>query len=722
MTKKSPKTVTLKHHHARPYRKRHLGLLVVSALSVGVLLVTVIQYRFQIAASIISSANFISDTFSGHRSYDTKIRSTLGFEATYDQKKFYASAIDQTTGGLFYGADLSENRAYGVLRIAPGLIDSYTAQSALTLTYHSDITYTVGKYPSLESIQSMAFTDALLTQSSFEKKASSSEMVGGQTFLRTVWSLKQSNSLTAHIKSETVTYTGIVNNQLVTIVINRGIGGEAADNLYGPIITSLYFGKPSQASVVRSPEAVASMVSNRTLLDTILFRDIASATSTVLSAPDSEKVAALYGPAVTKLYNVYCMDIKVDSKLYLSDICDGWTGSGFFVSQDGYIATNGHVATANPKDIIIKQAFASYSKGDSRYINYLLDISDLQDSDMTSDETKNLGILVDGLYRISDSRISASHSASSLLVGLTDKQPDTNSLVESAKARRAYPDQDTIKRAQIVASDYRAVDGADGYRASDVAIIKIEGSNYPVTKLGSINDVKQGADLIILGYPGNASDNGLVDATASKVTLTTGKVSAIKNAAGSSHRLIETDTTIGHGNSGGPAFIDNGDVVGVATYTADGSGTGDGVYNYIRDIKDLVTLADNSGIKFDTNSVTQAQWQKGIDYFYSAHYSKALVSFNKVKETYPYNSRVDEFIAASTTRIKNGEDVQDFPVIAVAIASAVMLVVVGVATVLIVRHRRHHSVYKDQVSLGNAVPTRSGESYNVPAKNKSDSK
>jgi S1-C subfamily serine protease len=709
------KTVTLHHHHARPYRKRHFWVLILLISLVIFLVAEAVQYRTQIISSINGSSHFVSDLFSGSKNYSIKLHSTYGFNLTYDQKNFYASAIDASSGNLYLGTDLAENRAYSVVRVTPTIVNSTSTQSSLTMTYHHETNYPVGKTPTLSDLKTIALSDASVNKTAFVESNSRSVMIGGQNFLQTTWLLRQSISVTAQISSELVTYVGLVNTKPITIAINYGIGGSSLTQEYDAIVQSISFGSNVQAYVPQTNAVALNEKANKSIIDTVLMSHFASAASSDSSSSTSEKVAALYGPAVVKIYNAYCMDIAIDGQSYLTDACNGGiTGSGFFVSQDGYIATNGHVATSDPKSIVIEDAISNFSKGNTQYLQKLIGMTGLTQNDITGlDAVHTETKIVNALYALADSRFSASHVSSNLLVGLTGKEPDVTSLLAATTARKQYPQQDSIMSAKVVASDYRAIDGPtwglSAYSASDVAIIKIEGTNYPVTKIGSINDITQGANLMVLGYPGNATNNGLVDATTSTVTLTTGKVSAIKNAAGSNKKLIETDTTIGHGNSGGPALSDSGKVVGIATYTADGSGTGDGTFNYIRDIKDLQDLATASKITFDTNSKSQNEWQQGIDYFYTAHYTKALVNFNNVKKIYPDNSRVDEFIAAANQRIIKGEDVKDFPVIPYIISGIVLLIIgIVITIIIIIRHNKHHILYNKHVAAGTVQAMKPG--------------
>jgi hypothetical protein len=340
-----------------------------------------------------------------------------------------------------------------------------------------------------------------------------------------------------------------------------------------------------------------------------------------------------------------------------------------------------------------------------------LSLTSLKASDIPASATPTqvVGLMVDAMYKLDPTRFTATNDVENLLVQVTPKNPDITALLQDTQNRTAYPAADTsVLKAKLVAADYRANDGYDGFKASDVAIIKVDGKNFPIVKLGSINAAVQGADLSILGYPGNASNNGIVDSTSSEATLTTGKVSSIKNASGSDKKLIETDTTIGHGNSGGPALADDGEVVGIATYTADGSGDGNGVFNYIRDIKDLTDLAAARNITFDTNSATQAAWQEGIVNYYSSHYSKALKNFAVVEKLYPNDSKVASFTASAQQNIADGKDVVDFPLIPAIIISVIVLAGVGFGLFFIIRHHKKHLIYNAGVAQGTVQPVGPG--------------
>lgn len=127
-----------------------------------------------------------------------------------------------------------------------------------------------------------------------------------------------------------------------------------------------------------------------------------------------------------------------------------------------------------------------------------------------------------------------------------------------------------------VVSNYHVVEGASklsvltsngkeydaqlvGYDASnDLAVLKIEGENFPYVKLGSSDALSVGDQVMAIGNP-------LGELTS---TLTVGYVSAKDrevNTDGTYLNMLQTDAAINSGNSGGPLFNSFGEVVGITT-------------------------------------------------------------------------------------------------------------------------------------------------------------
>ncbi len=705
------KTIKIKHHHTKPYRKRHYGSLALFLILSASLITWLIIYRDQVTRSVNSAQSYLSDVFNPEATTTSEVSSTYGYSLSYDIRTFNASAIDAATGDLFIGEELSTKRPYQTVRLSTGLQDTAKGtERSLTISYFDDVSALKLDDRTLsDQERNVAMSGVDLSKNSVSILSTKTEVIGGKEFAVHEWSVtpKDTATISAKVKVEFRTYASVLNGKAIILKLTYGLSKGSNREVFGSVLKTMTFGSSKQAKIVPSKQVREKTAANLSLLDTILMTRLASADAA--GSNTSEEVSSRYSPAVVKIYNVYCMDIKINNTPYLSNICSGSTGSGFFVTENGNIATNGHVASADPLDIVIQDAVAYLIAGNSKYFESLAALAGVNNSDFTGKETdvEIIDIAVNKMYAIDPSKVVAYNNVQNLLVGLNDAQPDLKELVAVTKNRKEYAEQDSVKKAKFVAKDYRVIDGISSFKASDVALIKVEGSNYPVTKLGKIDGVSQGANILIFGYPGGASNNGLVENNVSKPTLTAGKVSAMKTANGSGKKLIETDATIGHGNSGGPVLNDAGEVVGIATYTIDGSGKGNGVYNYIRDIQDFKDIATKSSVSITGKSATQAEWDKGIDNFYKAHYSKAVKSFEKVKKLYPAHPKVSELLATANDRIKNGQDVKDFPFVLVG-AGVASVLGVAVSGFVIFRHRRAHKVYTGQVASGAMQPMMPG--------------
>ncbi len=98
---------------------------------------------------------------------------------------------------------------------------------------------------------------------------------------------------------------------------------------------------------------------------------------------------------------------------------------------------------------------------------------------------------------------------------------------------------------------------------TDVAAIKIEASGLPVVKIGNTENVQVGEWVAAIGSPFGFEN-----------TVTSGIVSAKARALpdGTYVPFLQTDAAVNPGNSGGPLFNLNGEVIGINSQIYSGSG------------------------------------------------------------------------------------------------------------------------------------------------------
>ena len=136
----------------------------------------------------------------------------------------------------------------------------------------------------------------------------------------------------------------------------------------------------------------------------------------------------------------------------------------------------------------------------------------------------------------------------------------------------------TLKDGRTFEGKVRGVD-----EVTDLAVVKIDGSNLPVVALGNSDQIQVGDWAIAVGNP-LGLDN----------TVTLGIISTLKRSSAQvgipDKRLdfIQTDAAINPGNSGGPLVNDQGEVIGINTaIRADAMGIGFAIpINKAKNIKD----------------------------------------------------------------------------------------------------------------------------------------
>ena len=128
-----------------------------------------------------------------------------------------------------------------------------------------------------------------------------------------------------------------------------------------------------------------------------------------------------------------------------------------------------------------------------------------------------------------------------------------------------------------------------GESENDIAVLKIDATGLTPVIIGDSDNVKVGEQVVAIGNPLGeltfSMTSGIVSAKDRSITMENGNVM----------NMIQTDTAINNGNSGGPLFDMYGQVIGITSAKLSGSSSskatieGLGFAIPINDIKDMVT-------------------------------------------------------------------------------------------------------------------------------------
>ena len=328
-------------------------------------------------------------------------------------------------------------------------------------------------------------------------------------------------------------------------------------------------------------------------------------------------------------------------------------GSGFFISSNGYVATNAHVVsmTHDGEDKakqtlfvqLVHQIAQQYGK-DPRQLNtqYIDQYSQLQ-----SFQLFHHVIIPDG---------------------------------------SSYPFE--IKQ-------YGAPTGESNDQGKDVAIIKIEVKNAPILKLADSDKVQLQDHVTVIGYPGAADtfNTGTLSAkSAFEATINDGKISAKKQAT-SGAPILQTSTAATHGNSGGPVINDANEVVGLLTFRGDTvNGQEVSGFSFVVPSNTVMEYVKSAGAT-NAEGPTDLLYREGLDNYWNQYYSTAVQKFEEVKRLFPQHSEVDRLVQSSQQAKAEGKEKSSFPFWVVAVIVGVLfllglLLIIIIVGIVIARKRR----------------------------------
>ncbi|MHB9287485.1 S1C family serine protease [Halobacteriales archaeon Cl-PHB] len=231
------------------------------------------------------------------------------------------------------------------------------------------------------------------------------------------------------------------------------------------------------------------------------------------------------------------------------DLRTGGSGSGFVVSPNGHVVTNAHVVLADrePEGMLFQEL--------ARIQRQAIREEIAQDQDIDEDQKERVGeILLNKMleYFAEEASLSGVEQSFNVLNGVAT--PDDDVQVESWEA-------EVLRSGSVITE----VDGEVSW-GEDVAVLSVDQHHLQSVDLGSSADLDTGDEVFVIGYPNIGISQLFEDRnTALEPTLTSGVVSA-RRTLNSGVEAIQTDAAINHGNSGGPMFNSDGEVVGIATF------------------------------------------------------------------------------------------------------------------------------------------------------------
>ena len=395
----------------------------------------------------------------------------------------------------------------------------------------------------------------------------------------------------------------------------------------------------------------------------------------VRAVSDGERLAMYSKPAVVRIVDGAAGQILfsppgISPQVY--NVQAIGLGSGFFISANGYIATNAHVVsmTHDGEDKakqtlfyqLVQQIAQQYHK-DPRSLNtQFID----QYSQLQGFQLFHHVIIPDG---------------------------------------SSYPFE--IKQ-------YGAPTGESNDQGKDVAIIKIEVKNAPILKLADSDKVQLQDHVTVIGYPGAADtfNTGTLSArSAFEATINDGKISAKKQAS-SGAPILQTSTAATHGNSGGPVINDANEVVGLLTFRGDTvNGQEVSGFSFVVPSNTVMEYVKSAGAS-NNEGPTDLVYHEGLENYWNQYYSAAIPKFEEVKRLFPQHSEVDRLVQSSQQAKAEGKEKSSFPLWIVAVIVGILfilglLLIIIIVGILIARKRKAKKA-------GPAVPE-SGKAYPKPA-------
>ena len=331
------------------------------------------------------------------------------------------------------------------------------------------------------------------------------------------------------------------------------------------------------------------------------------------------------------------------------------SGTGFFITGDGYLVTNCHIIDRD--SAYIKQEFilSTFQEVTDANINSLQSSWEVT---LTSEQRD----LLSNAYGVIYSQVSS--------MILFDLQREIFVLFREDNGT----DESVQKKLPA-----RVIIKGKAMPGKDVAILKVDSvTRMPALSLSLNRFARIGEQVFVYGYPEPVTSNVfLAQEKNIDPTLTVGVISAAKKSVGG-WPVLQMDATITHGSSGSPVCDKRGQVIGLATFGTLEQATGAlaAGYNFAIPVSIVREFIDSVKIKPSVSKASIA-YNEGLDFFYKEYYSKALGQFQATKKLNKNYPQLTYYINICNAEIKEGNDKESFTQKTSVKVMALVLLVLG---------------------------------------------
>jgi rhodanese-related sulfurtransferase len=304
-------------------------------------------------------------------------------------------------------------------------------------------------------------------------------------------------------------------------------------------------------------------------------------------------------------------------------------GTGFLITPDGYVVTNGHVV----------QPYHDSDDREMRQSVLRQVIEKTCINPVWSKERRGtaLKLLYPKVASVADVQV-----RKTLRVVLSNRETFVAEVKAYSPPLAPRPGKQTLRRGAPVEES-----------GKDVAILKIDARNLPTLALGDSDRVELGQPIHILGFPGVVLYHELLDKrSAVEASVTSGRVSSLKRDARGAP-VIQTDAAASWGNSGGPAINDRGEVVGVLTFislTADETQSVQG-FNFLVPANIVGEFVRSAGVSLDGPSPFNAVWHEAVRKYVQGDWAGAQSALDAAARLVPNLADVQRLQAEVQLRL-----------------------------------------------------------------------